>query len=92
MPPPDSPVTPKPSRSDVGQRLEEVERADAVPQLQAAEAQAPQVLAPPAERVRQLPAVAVADHVVGEDDEALAREADRAVRAPELIAVFSSRP
>ena len=67
--------------ADVGQRLEEIERADAVPQLQAAETQAPEVLAPPAERVRHLPAVAVADHVMGEDDEALAREADRASRA-----------
>ena len=63
--------------ADVGQRLEKIERADRIPQLQAAEAQAPEVLPASAERVRQLPAVAVADHVVREDDEALARETDR---------------
>ena len=34
----------------------------------------------PAERVRQLAAVVVADHVVGEDDESLAREVDGAAR------------
>ena len=33
--------------ADVGQRLEKVERADRVPELQAAETQAPQVLARP---------------------------------------------
>ena len=65
----------------VRQRLEEVEAADAVPELQAGQAQAPQVLAPAAEGVRELPAVVVADHVVDEDDEALAREVDGAARA-----------
>ena len=60
--------------------LEKIERPDAVPQLQPREAQPPQRLATAAERVRQLPAVVVADHVVAEDDEALTREADCARR------------
>ena len=92
MPPPDSPVTPKSVAPDVGQRLEEIERADRVPELQAAETQPPQVLAPAAEGVRELAAVVVADHVVREHDEALAREADRAARAGVDRRVFSSRP
>ncbi len=62
----------------VRQRLEEIERADAVPQLQPGQAQPPEKLAPAAERVRQLLAVVVADHVVAEDDEALTRQPDRA--------------
>src|SRR4029450_5667280 len=54
------------------------ERADAVPQLQSREAQAPERLPLAAELVRELPAVVVADHVVGEDDESLASEIDGA--------------
>ena len=78
VPPPDSPVAASASRRTYGQRLEKVERADAVPQLQPGEAQPPERFAAAAERVRQLLAVVVADHVVAEDDEALAREPDRA--------------
>ena len=55
-------------------------------------AEPPQRLAPAAERVRQLLAVVVADHVVAEDDEALARQADRARRVRTSIGVFSRRP
>src|SRR6188474_3213975 len=48
---------------DVGERLEEVQAADRVPQLQSPEAQPPQRFAFAAEGMRQLPAVVVADHV-----------------------------
>ncbi len=65
----------------VRQRLEKVERTDAVPQLKPGEAQPPQVLAASSECVRKLLAVRVADHVVAEDDDALAREANRATWA-----------
>ena len=56
-------------------------------QLQAGEAQAPQILAAAAEGVHELTAVAVADHVVGEYDESLPRQV---MGCPELSGVFSS--
>src|SRR5204863_3009371 len=66
-----------PIASNIGERLDEIERAHAVPQLKAAEAQAPEVRAAAAEFVRQLMAVVETDHVVGENDEAESRETDR---------------
>ena len=77
VPPPDSPVTPKPSRRTSGS----VSRKSSArmpfhscrpPRLR------PHRFSRRPPNVRQLLAVAVADHVVGEDDEALARQADRA--------------
>src|SRR5262249_49569392 len=64
--------------TDIRKRLQEVHRADAVPQLQTGEAEAPQVLPLSTKRVRKLLAVAVANHVVAEDDEPLTSEADGA--------------
>ena len=80
MPPPLSPVTPIRVGSTSGRRCEEIERADAVPRLQAHEALEAQLRL----RVREALAVAdraavgVADHVVHEDDEAEPREPGRA--------------
>jgi hypothetical protein len=65
---------------DAGQRLQEIEAPDRIPQLQAGEAHAPQRFALASEGVRELTAVVVADHVVGEDDESLAGEIDGAAR------------
>src|SRR5207247_3662070 len=67
-------------RVHLGARLEEVEAAEAVPELQAGQARPPPGLAPAPEGVCELAAVVVAHHVVGEGDEALARETDRGPR------------
>ena len=68
---------------DAGQGGYEIERADAVPQLQAERAEAPDALfGLLAEFVRGLHRVVVAHLVEGEDHVALAREVDGAGRAP----------
>ena len=62
-----------------GQCLQEIDRANRVPQLQPERPEAPELLHRlVAEIVRRLDGVVVAHHVVGEDHVALAREVDRA--------------
>src|SRR5687768_15217019 len=59
----------------VRQRLDKVERTNAVPQLKTGHAETPQTFARAAERsVFELTAVVVAGHVVREHDESLTRE------------------
>ena len=64
----------------VGQRFQEVERRGCCSTAAARRGSGPTGLTPAAEGVRQLAAVVVADHVVGEHHEALARQADGAPR------------
>src|SRR4029453_1994193 len=47
---------------DVAQRLQKIQRSDAVPELESGKTQSPQLFAIATKRMRQLPAVVVADH------------------------------
>ena len=73
---------------DVGERLQEVDRADAVPQVEAQRSDAPQREARVEEAVVHLARVVVADHVVREDDVALPGEGDAARRDRARVAVL----
>ena len=80
VPPPEAPVAPMRVGIDAGQRLQEIHRADGVPQLQAERPEIPELLARAAEIVRRLDGVVVAHHVVAEDHVALLRQIDAARR------------
>ena len=90
MPPPEAPGAGEAALVDVGERLEEVHRADAVPQVQPQRPDPPLGEALVEEAVVDLARVVVADHVVREDHVALTRERDAARRDRPVGAVLEA--
>ena len=80
----------QPALVDVGERLQEVHRADAVPQVQPQRPDPPLGEARVEEAVVHLARVVVADHVPGEDDVALPGERDAPRRDRPVGAVLET--